>query len=706
MAVAYQPAAAAPPDPRKKAAAIGSVLVAVFLAWQALAHRAWVQKDTRPPAWDRGTHLERALEVRAALREGDWAAVLRPAPVRDSPPLPPLYHLTLQALAGSSDPAEAALWLNWVYLALLCGALLALGVYFRPDESAAACAMLVGAAPGTLELMQSHLPDLGVMAFVALAYCALVYSEGFRRWGWSAAFGLLFALGMHQKWSFFAYLLPGLYQGLRGLEKRESRAQAAAALALGLGLCLPWYAANAAVLLPRLFAAMGGVQLSAFAGLGMARYLLDMPTALGPAFFLIGTIGLLIPQYHRALGQGWLMTAWFLSSYAFWTLVPNKQLRFIMPGLSSLALAGTGAWPKQLLWAVAAAQLLGASNYRQGWIDEIRLPTPLSDLVFFPSDPARDADWRARTALEAAAAAHQPEHPAAVLVVAADHPYLNADSLAFEARRLGSIIAPVAARSNHFDMAEFVLAKSDERGPLARLIKDRKSWFSKSYDELERWKLPDGTEAVLYQQARFVEGPLRERSADFQYYQAPESGIEAENVRLRVGPWSQERGAYATALLGGSNVKARGFDFGDVELELRDVVLAPSYGKTGALEELRVLRAGEIRLRRARLSADAVEAALEAWVPGLDLRSVRIGQTLEAEGRYRGLSVAFSAAPKLRPDALALELRTARLGPLHVPPSVLGALARFELPLEPSPEKPFRLSLPGLTPAGGVLTIP
>lgn len=693
MAAPYAPP---PADPRRKAAALGTVLVSLFLAAQALDHRAWIKTDTRPPAWSDAVHLELALETQT---------VMRPPLKPGAPPFPPLHYLLMRPLMKSMPPADAALWLNWIYLVVLAFSTLAMALYFRPDMAAPACALLIAAAPGTMALMHAHLLDLGVMAWAALAYCALVYSDGLRRWPWTAAFAAAFVLGMLHKWSLFLYMLPALYHALRCADKPESRVQAWTALAAILLLSAPWYLANAGVLFPRLLAAAGGFDLTSFAGLSAARYLLDLVSALGPLFWAFGLIGLLVPQYHRAVGQGWLMTAWFISSYVVWTLIPNRQIRFIMPAATALSLAGTGAWPTQLLWTLAIIQVVGAFNYNHAWISEFKVPMPFQEMTFFASDPARAEDWRIEDVLRAAGERHQLDHRVAVLAVAAGHERFNPSSFAYAARRLKSVIEPVDAAVSGVGLAEFVLVKAGGKGPVHALAADRKSWFSRAYEKASTWRLPDGSEAALYQQARSGAPPLK-GDADFQYYTTPDSKLEAENVKLVLGPWDPASASYRSATITGSNVKLRGLDLGRVEVELREAVLAPSYGPSGALEELRLLRVAEVDLKRIRISPGAVKVLLESWLPGLHVSGVRVGTAIEAAGRYRGVALAFSAVPRLGQGELALELTSAKMGPLNVGPGVMASLASFRLPLGPTARKPFLLTLPGVTLTQNALSVP
>ena len=100
--------------------------LALFLAFQAVLLNVYIRSETRPPSWDQSIHMEIALDYARALKAGRWSEVFHLAPKPGMPPFPPLYHLGLLPAYSSADPAAAALWLNWFYLALLSLSLFAI----------------------------------------------------------------------------------------------------------------------------------------------------------------------------------------------------------------------------------------------------------------------------------------------------------------------------------------------------------------------------------------------------------------------------------------------------------------------------------------------------------------------------------------------------------------------------------------------------
>lgn len=687
------PAAA---DPRRRILVLSLVGLALFLAWQALALRSFIAAETRPPAWDQAVHLDRALDYRQALGRGRWSEL---------PSVPPLYYIALARAYDSPDPAGAALWLNWFYLALLSAALFGLAFHFRPDWSALPCTLLFLCAPGLQELFYSQLVDLSLIALTAAAYWALVRSEEFRSWAWSLGFGVLFAAGMLHHWSFLAYMLPALYVCVKALGSGKSRSQALACLVLASALFCPWYWAHLGAILPRFFQACADFSVFAWRGGAFFRYFLGMAVSLGPPFWLTASIGILIPQFHRAGGRGWLMTAWCVSSYLFWSAMPQRQMRFLMPGLPALAVAGMGAWPVPMIWVLAAFQVLAAANYPQGWLSRLSAPRPFQELAFFVNEPALSEDWRLADILREAQKRHRPlQHPLANVTLAANHPRFNERNLGWTARRLG--LEKVSVRgvdSRLCEFSQFVLLKTGKLGS-KNLIDEAQGWFPRAYEESARWPLPDGSAAILYQQRSLTAPPVAQQRYDFQYYEI--DGFAAADLRLELGPFDRDKGVYRSALLTASKARLLGVELGSIRVEFSELAFVPVMaGGMGVLQDIRFLRLGELKISGMQVPSGSVERFLESRIGGLRLDALKMDETVRMAGRWRGLSVSAEAAVALAPEALTVDVSRARLGPLPAPPSLLKDL-RSGLALTPTPQRPFRIRLAGLTIGSGRLSVP
>src|SRR5581483_150754 len=220
----------------KKTLALSGVALAAFLIWEAWAIRDFAARDTRPPSWDEAIQLEIALDCRQAVREGRWKDVFFIPPKPGMPPFPPAYHLAAMFAYDLSpnNPAGAALWLNWVYLAILAASLFAIAWELGLSHKSWIASICFCCAPVVLTQTHVRLLDLGLAAWVAAAYWAYLRSDKFFRWPASLTFGALFALGMMHKWSFFSYLLPAYVDAFGALTYPESRRQPVAAAVVAL----------------------------------------------------------------------------------------------------------------------------------------------------------------------------------------------------------------------------------------------------------------------------------------------------------------------------------------------------------------------------------------------------------------------------------------------------------------------------------------
>ena len=167
-----------------KTLAIGSLILAAFLACQAVLLKDYISKDTREPAWDQAVHMEIALDYRQAIREGRWGDIFNLPPKPGMPPFPPLYHLALTLAYdwSPSNPAGAALWLNFFYLVALCLSLFGIAWEYGLEYRAWVPAVAFACTPAVQALCRTQLVDLAVAAWVAAAYWAYIRSERFARW--------------------------------------------------------------------------------------------------------------------------------------------------------------------------------------------------------------------------------------------------------------------------------------------------------------------------------------------------------------------------------------------------------------------------------------------------------------------------------------------------------------------------------------------
>lgn len=703
--------------PNRKVLALSLLGLCAFLAWQALAIRSYVKIDTRPPAWDQAVHLEIALDYRHALAQGRWQDIAHLAPKPGMPPFPPLYHLALAKLYDPAQPASSALWLNWFYLAALAICLFGISYYFRPDGTALLAAVIFCCAPAVQELVYTQLIDLSVVACSAAAFWVLLLSEEFRSWAFSLAFGALFAVGMMHKWSFFSYMLPAYFLWFKALGDRRSRWQAAAAAAVALAGFGPWYAVHLAVLVPRLVGAASDAAVPVWQGGAFFTYLFQMGDGLGPALWVLGLIGLLTAHYRRRSERGWLVVAWVVGSYVFWAVVPNRQLRFLLPGLPGLAVVCAAAWPDALLWAVAAFQVVTALNFTAGWIAPVSVSLPMASVTLFPSQPPRAQDWQIDSILADAAKRAPPAQPVDNLTLVANAPRFNGPTFTYELKRLGLPGLHIRGVNKRLcEFSEFVVLKGGSLGPpsvigglpeAAAAIQEKGGWFSKGYENVGSFELPDGSSATLFQRRHLTAPPFRSRKTRYQFYD--NGSLQAQDLRVDLGPWDPASGTYPLARIAAGQLKLRGLKVDHAAVELEGLSLV-SAAKPPAAEwdDVRLLKLKRLKVDSLSVDAADLKNLLEHRVHGLTVQSLRVDQTLKVQALYGTLSLTLELRPELQaqPAALLLHLVDARVGVTPLPSMLTSAFQTIPVSFEPNPETPFEIELSSLTLRDNRITVP
>ena len=693
--------------------------LAAFLAVQALLLRHFIRVDTRPPSWDQATHLEIALDYREALGAGRWGDAWFLAPKPGMPPFPPAYHLLLRGAFDSADPAHAALWINWFYMAVLSLSLFGICWRFLPDSRALAATLAFCAAPGLQDLVTTQLVDLALVAWVSAGYWALLESEGFTGWLPALAFGFLYAAGMLHKWTYFSYMLPAYLIAARALGDRRARLKVLAAAGLSLALFAPWYWSHIALLPSRLVQASADFAVPFWKDGAWAEYLRQSCGGLGPFLWALGFISILTPQFSRRREYGWVLAYWVVFSYAFWMIVPNRQLRFLLPGLAPLGLFMAATWPPVLTWGVVGFQLLAMANFFFGAVGPISIPMPLMPLPLFVNRPPAREDWKIDEILRRIEVERDPTRPLTNVTLVANDAYFNAPTFHWVQRRLNLPHARMRGVNKRLcELSEFLLLKAGRLGPegvigglpeAARAVVDPDGWFGRAYEEIARWPLPDGSAAVLYRPRRGRAKPMDRRGISYGTFAAGE--IVGSGLRLDFGRWDPGLSAWKTARMSVDQVSVRGLKVRGAAVDLENFSFA-TLSQGGAADDdwngMRLLRLDRVTVRGLEVDAADLKTFLEKRVPGLKLESLTLDGTVKAAGTWYGRPVAAEAALEL--DRTARRLKVAVLAASYlgapVPSALFRPIKELNLSLDPNPETPFFIDLPGLTIKDGRLTIP
>lgn len=702
----------------RKALVLGVLGLVLFLGVEAVLVRSFTRADTRPPSWDQSIHLEIALDYKEALAAGRPGDAWYLAPKPGMPPFPPLYHLQLMRAYASPDPARAALWVNWFHLAILAISIFGIAWRFRPDETALAAAVLFAGSPAIQDLLTTQLADLPLIAIAAAAYWALLASDEFTRWLPSILFGALHAAGMLHKWSFFSYMLPAYWIALTSLREKRTAAIMLVSAAVSFGLILPWYSAHLALLPSRLVQASTDFAVSAWRPSSWTVYYQQASNSIGPIAWVLGTVGLVAPQYTRRREQGWILLAWVATSYVFWTIVPNRQLRFLMPGLVPIGVACCATWPKPVTWGVTVLQLFAMLNFHGGWLGPVRVDLPYWSLVFFENRPPSKADWKIEEILRKIDAERDPAAPISNVTLVANDEYFNAPTFHWSQRRLGLDKVRMRGVNRRLcELSEFVLLKEPRVGPpsvisglpeAAQEIRDPRGWFGKAYEELARWPLPDGNTATLFRQRRAIKRPYAGKTLVYQNYTAGK--VEISNLKAAFGAWNEAKSSYDKMSVDVGQLDARGLVIRDASLELHGVSFIPLTKRDRDEDwvDIRLLKLERLAVKSIDVGGEELKAFLNERVKGLQVSSIALDKTVRVAGAYNGKAVEAEAAIQLLdgPRRLKVDILSAKLGGMSLPLSVFREIKELTIPLYPNPETPFAIELPGLTIAGGRLSIP
>lgn len=689
------------------------VSAAGLLALLLFQHRllsTWLAAEARPPMWDQAIHLEIAHDYATHLAKGDVHGLLRLAPKPGMPAFPPLYELTLTPWVERPDAVNAALKANYVWFLLFIAAVWGLGILFCGPWEAFAAATLVSCAPEAQWLLRNHLSDMPLAAWIAGCYLAYAWSAGLLRWTGSLAFGACVGGALVTKWSAWTYLFPLAWLWLRALPGRITRWRAIAACGVAVLICAPWYLAQYPMLVPRLIEASADQAVPVWRGWAVFSYLWLLLGGLDTPLWLCAVVAAFVPRLGKQRDDNWMIVAWFVTAFVFWTIVPNRQMRFLFPALAPLMLFTAGVFPKKLVGLLCLWQLFSAANYSLNRIKPIA-PNWGRPIPFLTSEPPGKEDWHVAEILKAAESRREAGRPFANLTVVANHFRFNGPVFNWERKHAGVPSVQIRGVNKRWcELSEFVVLKEGELGPASVVnqlpyvrdgMLEQDSWFRQGYEEVKRWKAPDNADLVLYQRRRRASPPWSQASLRLESLVTPQ--YQASGVVLRPGKWDPKTGSYDKVDLAIDLLVIRGVEVRDVKLELKGADILPLKGPEG-LYDVRLLRLEGLSLASAKVQADALAALIARRVPALTEAAVKLDGTAAVSGKVKG-RVPFEAEASLRldPDALAVRLERAKLGPLSLP--LPEELSGYRLSFEPSPELPFRLEIAELTLKQGVLKI-
>ena len=696
---------------RTRAAAWSGLAAILFL--HVLLLGDYNKRDQRPPTWDPAVHLQMALDIKEGLAAGRPLEFLRAHPKPGHPPYPPFVYLAALPLLDGPRPERRVLWLNLIFMALIGAGLVGLGASLGRPVTGLGAAAFILLNPYTVDNERLFLVDFALGGWVAAAYACQFLSKDYRSRLWSWALGLSVGLGFFTKFTYWTYVLPltvPLIQALRhhGTRRRHAAEALAAAAAVGA----PWYLFSLPALLVRVvpdaLLPPSGHAATASLGAKFGFFAWDLGWHMG-IVATAGVIGGCLLAVRRKRKVPWLLLAWPLAAYLFWSLVPNKNIRYLFPGWLGACFLAAWLLPKPATGLLAAWGLVSTLHMQVG--KESTTASWLGHNVsLLRADPPNPGDWHLEDMLRTADRLLD-EGPPAELTFVADHPYLNGPNLGWVRRRLGlANLTPRGTRRRLCEFSRFVLfkdensAQADPTGNLAsaaREIAKPDGWFRAAYAEKASWPLPDGSTARLFEQRTLPRAPFKAKALAWPGLE--DDRLRASKVRIALGRWDALRGSYPKVEVEAESVSLDGLAVRGLKAEADDVFMVP---RSSAPGDVRLLRIGTVRLKSAELKAEDLERWLERKAKGLAVTSLALGPRLSLSGRFKGLPVRAEldlgvspASGPGRPAELWVSVLEARVAGLPLP----GLPRTFSRPIVPGPEMPFRLELPELVFRDGAL---
>lgn len=694
----------------------------VLIAFQAVQLWSWNRFEARPSSWDQSIHLEIAHAYRQAVGDSGLIRALFKGPREDLPPFPPLYHLSLMHAVDDENPAASARWVNFFYITLLCLALWALGLHFAGEWPALGAAVLGACIPEVQVLLREHRPDLALISLVAAGYWCVAFSRSFRKLWPGLLFAGFFALSAMTTWTAFTYFIPMLILMVKGLRDKKARWNVLIVAAAALVLTVPWYVVRWADVVPAAFTMAFHSTESFWRGLAILSYMSHMMQGLEFPLFALSMVAFVQKTKRRRWEDTWLLFAWFVTAYFFWTWVPNRQIRLLLPGLIPLAVLTMGPWDKRVLIGLCSFQFLVAANYPWGWVPKIEFQAGVPLTVFRSEVPSAD-DWKVADILEAAAALHDEGTRFGSMTMLVRHPRFNVPVFQWEKIRRGyKDILPRKPNRRVCEFSEFLLTKTGSLGPpeavrglpkIREKILEQGTWFRQGYKLAGKWPLPDGSEAQLYQRRIARRAPFGEGRAVYHYFE--EKNFKVERLIINFGKWDAQRGIYPRVRITADYLAFRGIEIKNLALVMdglgvvtatRPNLRDPSWMRDN-MADVRFLRLDRLQLLGGSAGEASVAAFIEGCYPKLKRLHFDFNDLILARARIHRIPVSIAVKPVLDEEGQTLDfhIKGLRVVGIPVPVLALGKHAVYRVPFAASAKRPFRLEIKGLRASHGKIRL-
>lgn len=300
----------------------------------------WLKKDTSLPNIDNSLHLTQTLISYFHLKNFNFHLLNKISTYY--PPLYPLISATSYFLWGTQE--DTALYTNLVFFSFIIIFTFLVGRKVKDEITGILSAFLVSCYPAVFLLSRQYYIDLALTLWVVIFIYLLLIYENFKNRTISALLGITFSLGMLTKWTFIFFIIiptAGIFLKRENLNK-ENFFNFLIFLSISISISSLWYLPNAVPLFRNL--QLGNLldagQDPTICSINFYLYYLKclFNYQLYPVFAILFFIGFIFFIFQKKKSGEKILFSHFLGSYLLLTFIFNKDLRFSLPYLPTVAI--------------------------------------------------------------------------------------------------------------------------------------------------------------------------------------------------------------------------------------------------------------------------------------------------------------------------------------------------------------------------------
>ncbi len=317
------------------------VLLTLLLTVHIIVNIVWLSLDLTPPSWDPSVHLQNSVVLYRGIFDPQFSFSRWITLSSYYPPL--LYIATFPFYMFRGISEDHAVLVNLLFLTILILSTYKLGRRLFDSRTGLLASAIVSFYPIVFGLSRQYYIDFALTCLIPASLACL--DSAFRRNKHILLCGLLLGMGMLVKWTFILFFIgPFILEILGRIRSSPGRVimTSLTVLAIGVLIASIWYLPNAENLIRS--AGVTGFDLPSAKGRPellspeSLRYYLTVVInqyMFLPSFFLflLGWTSACVRRPSRLL----LSAFWLIVPYAAFTLIHEKEVRYLMPVLPILA---------------------------------------------------------------------------------------------------------------------------------------------------------------------------------------------------------------------------------------------------------------------------------------------------------------------------------------------------------------------------------